>query len=381
MGLVRRRQGVWYIAIRPYGKQVWISSGTANKHRAQEIERQLLVACKSMDFSFLDPEAKAVAYSLFKNQGWKTPDGASDTPETELTLWKAVEIFMNYPDIVGSKTRQRYQFCLVKLIDFFTKNQPVKAIWIPEIKTYQQHRLRQGASPGTINREVSTLSKLFSVLVELQYVVANPARMTSRFSEKSGEREVYISHRDIMRIVEQCPEWHQAIVKVAYYTGMRRGEILGLKWNQVNIATRILTFTPDGTKEGQWKRVPIHRDLLPIFESAARVRSLHDDHVFLLNGHIPSRDSVKNPWRKAVARIGFTDPRPRFHDLRHTWKTNARRSGMDPEIRERIMGHATKTKSVGERYGRISDNELVAAIDAMTFDHGETEILVAESRC
>ncbi|MFA6222651.1 MAG: hypothetical protein WC647_10105 [Desulfomonilaceae bacterium] len=70
-------------------------------------------------------------------------------------------------------------------------------------------------------------------------------------------------------------------------------------------------------------------------------------------------------------------PRPRFHDLRHTWKTNARRSGIDSEIRESILGHSNRSLDVSERYGIISDDELVAAIDKFTYDHGLTQILVA----
>ena len=50
---------------------------------------------------------------------------------------------------------------------------------------------------------------------------------------------------------------------------------------------------------------------------------------------------------------------------------------MDPQIAESIMGHWFKGKSVNDRYGRISDKELVNAIDSMTFEHGPTEILVA----
>ncbi len=53
---------------------------------------------------------------------------------------------------------------------------------------------------------------------------------------------------------------------------------------------------------------------------------------------------------------------------------------MDPEIREAILGHSNRTLSVRERYGRISDHELLRAIDQMTFDHGNTEILVARHR-
>ena len=118
-------------------------------------------------------------------------------------------------------------------------------------------------------------------------------------------------------------------------------------------------------------------ELVSILQECVKVRNIETDRVFLLDGRPPSPESIKNPWRKACKVIELNDPRPRFHDLRHTWKTNARRSGMDPEIRESIMGHWFKEKSVSERYGRISDQELWGAIDGMTFDHGETEILVA----
>ena len=56
---------------------------------------------------------------------------------------------------------------------------------------------------------------------------------------------------------------------------------------------------------------------------------------------------------------------------------NARRSGIDEEIRKAIMGHASRVKSVSEGYGWISDEELVSAIDKMTFDHGPTKIVFA----
>lgn len=69
-------------------------------------------------------------------------------------------------------------------------------------------------------------------------------------------------------------------------------------------------------------------------------------------------------------------PYPRFHDLRHTWRTNARRSGIDAQLAESIMDHWFKGN---DRYGRISDKELLNAIDKMTFDHGDTEIFVSTS--
>jgi integrase len=294
----------------------------------------------------------------------------------ELTLWKAAEIFLTYPEVRNSPTRERFQQCLAHVVEKLGKDYPIKHIWIPEIKRYQIDRLNDGAAPGTVNREKSTLSKMIQVLVELRYMDVNPARLVKNLSGKSGERQVYLSSRDFGGITRRLPAWLVPITQTAYYTGMRQGEILGLRRGQVDLGNRMMVLAPEDVKESDWKRVPIHRELVTILDNALKVRAIGCDLVFPFGNGPISRFSIKRPWNAAGEELGF-DPHPRFHDLRHTWKTNARRSGMDPEIRESILGHWFREKSVTERYGRISDAELIRAIDLMTFDHGETEILVS----
>jgi hypothetical protein len=85
------------------------------------------------------------------------------------------------------------------------------------------------------------------------------------------------------------------------------------------------------------------------------------------------------PWCSAVQKAGLP-PSVHFHDIRHVWKGNARRSGIDPEIREDIMGHWWAGKNVNARYGHISNDELVEAIDRFTVDNGDTEIWVPEPK-
>ncbi len=149
------------------------------------------------------------------------------------------------------------------------------------------------------------------------------------------------------------------------------------------LGKRIICLGPEDTKEANWKRVPIHRELVPVLEDALKISSLRSDKVFLIQDHkgvrVLGTDTQDNPWKRACKKLGL-EPNPRFHDLRHTWRTNARRSGVDPQIAESIMGHWFKGKSVNDRYGRISDQELLAAIDKMTFNHGETEILILDAR-
>jgi integrase len=128
------------------------------------------------------------------------------------------------------------------------------------------------------------------------------------------------------------------------------------------------------TKERAKKRVPINLDLLSILRRL-KVRSLGNQDVFTIEGKPPGKDSTKKAWDRAVGRLGF-NTKPNFHDLRHTFKTNCRRSKIDAEIRERILGHSSKELGVRERYGVVSNQELVEEIDKLSFDHGQTEIWV-----
>jgi integrase len=315
---------------------------------------------------------------MFKNQGWETPSDLvlNEPIQDELTLRRAIELFIKYPGIHANPNRERYEQAFVHLVDHWGSERPVKSIWIPEIKEYQIERLSEGAAPSTINKEKSALSKMFQVLLELRQLEVNPARLVKNLSEKSGEREVYLSREHFEAMVTSMPEWLKPITLIGYYTGMRQGEILGLTRKHINLVRRIIVLGPEDVKEGHWKRIPVHDSLVSVLEAAMKVAWLSSDYVFVSKNQPQTRHSIRKPWNKAVNSIGL-DPAPTFHDLRHTWKTNARRSGMDPEIRESIMGHWYRGKTVTERYGRISDEELIRAIDSMTFDHGETEILLS----
>ena len=381
MGLVKRSKE-WSLAIRPYGKQVWVSTGTESKTRAQDIERQIIVACKSGDFSFIDAEARAVAISMFHNQKWELPASLGDDhtqPGDVLTLWRGIELCKKDPATKASKNKERQNQAFLHLVMYFGKEFLLKDMWISHIKAYQFERKAQGAAASTINKEKSALSRIFEVLIELRILDANPARMVKVLSERDGLREIYISHEDFQRIVEKLPEWYRPVVQTAYYTGMRRGEILELTKDRLSLSNRMIYLGAEHTKEGQRKRVPIHRDLVPILEAAMKRRRLCiSPYIFLKEGvPLTKPTQVRWCWKRPVLKIEGLE-HLRFHDLRHTWKTNARRSKMDPEIRESIMGHALRDKSVMERYGSLSDEEFVDAIDGMTFDHGASQKWIAK---
>ena len=382
---IKKRNGKWYVYLRPFdGKQVGVRVDVETKTEAVQIEKMITRACRTRNYSVLDDQSKEACIRMFGNQKWELPDdlkGRAHSPNKELTLWHAVELFWKYPGIRESKDSWRKEYAINRLVYFFGKDFTIHDLRIPQIKEYRLQRLKDGAAPTAVNRELACLSKIFQVLIELEHLNVNPVRMVKRLSPKSGERESYVSWKDFHRIVDACPAWFRAIAMTAYYTGMRRGEILGLTRNQVKLSQRMIVLGAKDTKEGRTKRIPIHRNLVPILEEALKVSCLKTDKVFLLQDEKGVRplklETFKNVWPRVCTSLKMEKPWPRFHDLRHTWKTNARRSGMDGEIRESILGHASREKNVSERYGRISNQELLEAIDSMSFDYGPTEIVVS----
>lgn len=379
---VTKRGADWYVYFRPFkDKKIGVRLDTKSKAEAKGIETMLIRACRTGDYTGLDPVSREVYVRMFANQGWELPQGLGGrvvtAPTAELVLWKACELFLTYPTIKDCKAKQRYIYSLQHFVEKWGKEQVVKDLWVPALRLYQNERQKEGAAPTTINWELATLSKMFGVLQEMQLVEANPCRLLKQLSAKSSERDVYLSFQDVQGIVEHVPLWTRPVILMAYYAGMRRGEILGLTWKQVDLAGRMIRLGAEDTKEGRKKRVPLREEVIAVLEDCRRVRNLQTDRVFLINGRPPSSESTKNPWRKACKAIGLTDPRPRLHDLRHSWRTNAARSGMDPEIAELVLGHWFRGKTVTERYRRINDEEMIRAVDAMTFDHGNTEIFVA----
>jgi len=379
---IEKCEGGYRIRFRPYDKLVNVVVNTKDKWEAKRVEKDIMLACRTSDFGELRGITKEAVLRMYRHQQWELPDELQDKPVKptgEITLWAGAEIFLNRPEIKSSRECDRYVLCLIHLVKYFGKARPLKEIWIAEIRAYVAHRQAQGASPSTINREKGTLSKIFQVLEEARILEANPVRLVKNLSQKLEQRQAYISFPDVQKIIERCPAWYQPVVWTGYLSGMRKGEILGLQWKHIDLKKRMIYLRPVDTKEGKFKRVPIHRELEPVLEELknAKVKPINCDDVFLVNGKPLGKDSHKRPWDRAFKTLDL-DPAPRFNDLRHTWRSNARRSKMDPTVAEAIMGHAMKGRSVNDRYGYVSDQEYVDAIDQFRYDfNDETRIWLA----
>lgn len=349
--------------------------------RAQKMDTALIAAVKYLDFRYLDEETRKVCIDIFRDQGWTLPSAlinsvGNDGSAEELNLLGAIEYTMKDPEVLEITDPSRYQHSFAHILSHWGKDYPIGDLKARQIKEYMLKRKEQGAAGSTINKERQALSKMFKVLREAGAVDRNPVEDTNPADERPGQRDVYLSCDDFIKIVDKCTEWSQPIFETLYLTGMRRGEALGLTWNKVNLEKRIISLDYGDTKERREKRVPLHKVLVQILKDVKQARSSTNGRVFLNpDGDTPHEDSLTRCWRTAVKAVGF-DPKPTVHDLRHCWFTNAMRSGVLGYVADAIIGHGDKKKSLQALYLNISDKQLLDAIDTMKFDTGETDIRV-----
>jgi integrase len=162
-----------------------------------------------------------------------------------------------------------------------------KALRLSSISRHGRH-----PRPATVNRELACLKHMFNVgrkgLVHLLGGVSaeNPVS-TVKFLDEQNVRDRVLTPEEFQRMVNSSPDYLKPVLVCAYHTGMRRGEILGLTWDRVDMKTGFIRLREIDTKTGEGRNIPIGRELgevlrrLPVVLDAQGRRILY---VFTRHG-------------------------------------------------------------------------------------------------
>jgi integrase len=165
--------------------------------------------------------------------------------------------------------------------------------------------------------------------------------------------------------MDHLPQHTKAILATGFYTGMRRGEILGLTWDKVDLKNHVIQLEAKDTKDKEPRTIHICDELAAVL--GAIPRAIHDNHVFLYKGKSIKNDiraSLKTACTKAKIPYGrFTKDGFIFHDLRHTFNTYMRKSGVPESVIMKITGHSTR--EMFDRYNTVDAEDARQAIEQM----------------
>ena len=155
-------------------------------------------------------------------------------------------------------------------------------------------------------------------------------------------------------LLEAAPQHLKLILLTAYHTGMRRGEILSLRWGRVDLGRGMIRLPGGATKTDQGRNIPLNRETVEALRAVPR--RVGSPWVFGYQDKRPLA-SIKRAFLKARKKAGLHDIW--FPDLRHTYITNARRAGIDHFTIRAIAGH--RTTAVFKRYHTIEESDVLAA--------------------
>ena len=240
-----------------------------------------------------------------------------------------------------------------------------------QVEDYKSSRLK-AVRPGTVNRDLMTVKALFNRAIAWDYLKDSPARPVKPLKVAKG-RTRFLSASEAEVLLDACKASQNphlyAIVCVALHTGLRRGEILRLQWQDVDFKQGkiyVVSREEGPTKTGESRSVPMNRTVRDILRS--HPRRLDTPYFFLNLKGKPFRH-VDNGFVKAVRRAGIAHVR--FHDLRHTFASHLVMAGVDIRTVQELLGH--KDIKMTMRYAHLAPDHMKNAVETLDGHYLDTE--------
>jgi integrase len=232
---------------------------------------------------------------------------------------------------------------------------------VEEYRTKRQaETTRRGGAPapGTLDREVELLKRLLNYAAACGQIPQNPIARV-KLLRVPNVRRVVLDDEAFERLRAKAEPWLRPILLVAFDTGMRKSEVLNLRWSQLDLKAGAVRLEAEDTKTEEPRVVYLTERVLQTL--AEQPRLLHAQFVFVNPG-------TGKPWqdmqgaveraRKAAGLEGIW-----VHDLRRSFVTLARRSGLPESVVARFSGH--RTAAVFKRYNIVEEQDLKAAVEVL----------------
>jgi integrase len=225
-----------------------------------------------------------------------------------------------------------------------------------DIDRWSRHWISNDYSPASLNREMAMLRRAYRLGYERNPQLVDripPFKMLKESSARKG----FVSPEQYAALMAALPEHLRPITCVAYHTGNRKGELLQLSWDDVELDgdPPIFTLWPGETKSGQGRTLPILEGEMLNTLRALRAKWPNAKQVFVNAEGKPLIDSgIRKAWRSACKAAGVPDLL--FHDLRRSAVRNLRRASVTESVAMKFSGH--KTASVFRRYDITDFDDL-----------------------
>ena len=371
-GRLYLRGNVWWIQFYSHGRQVRESAGTTDERKAAKFLRHRLAEVETG----VHVDARAIAYEDLR---------AAYYLDYEARESKSLE-----------RDREGKPYTdAVRRLDPFFAGYRASEISTDVIKRFVKAERERGLSNGSINRSTSALRRMFN-LARREDKLRNVPYFP--MLKESPPRKGFFEKADYEVLSAALPDYARLPLALGFFTGMRKGEALGLRWDQVDFLENTITLHAGETKNDEGRVIPIAPQLGAALRERRSKRADSCPYVcyrFDRRGRADRIKGMRRVWESRCVELGLgrmvarTDPatgevvcgkprsdRPRakprvkmtyvgltFHDLRRSAVRNMVRAGVPEKVAMGISGH--KTRSVFDRYNIVSGADLDVAARKM----------------
>lgn len=264
------------------------------------------------------------------------------------------------------------------------------------VRTHQRHpsaRRKKALSPVTVNQDIRALRAALSRATEWGLVSANPiGKIKSapvdnngvvRFLSADEERRLIqaLENRDDARRTARASAniWRQTrghepwpeygtytdyvtpMVLLALHTGLRRGELLQLRWRDVDLTRKMLTVRGEGAKTGQTRHVPLNSEIRDVLSKWQDPKAEPAWVIFSGSTATVPLTEARKAWARVLRSARIVSFR--FHDLRHTFASKLVMAGVDLNTVRELLGHQKIAMTL--RYAHLAPEHKADAVEKL----------------
>jgi len=234
------------------------------------------------------------------------------------------------------------------------------------LKNGKGRRVDEKVSNSTVNRELQCLRKIFNKAIDWGYAVDNPVKKVEFLSERGSIRKRVLSEDEEVRFLAVALQHIGYMTLISLHTGMRKGEVLKLKWENVDFEAQEITIVE--TKDDEDRVVPMNPFLFNLLFTL-KSQDGKSEYVFMNPRTGTHYVEIKRGFTSGLKKAGIQDFH--FHDLRHTYASRLVRNGVDLNTVKELLGHSSITTTQRYLHSQAEQKrEAVNSLDRQNYKHG-----------
>jgi len=328
-----RRGRVWWMAYMVDGRQRCESTGVSNKKRAQQI---------------LDSRRGEIADGRFNLLKLQSP---------KLDGWATKYLV----SVQHPNTRRRYESSKVNLVSFFGEGAQLRHISSARIEQFKRVRRAAGVKAATLNRDLRFLAQLLKQAERERFIARSPFDLAKFFLSEAPERRKphILTWEEQEKLLAVAPPRIRTLTILGVETGLRTGEMLNLRWKDINFLDDVLHVEKSKTKSGL-RVVPLSAGCKT---ELLRWRNLigpdFSECVFPnLSNHRHPLQGGRKAWASTLKKAGL--PFFPIYYLRHTFASRLTAAGVSPLTIAQMLGHSST--QIVPRYAQVLDQNRLDAM-------------------